>query len=1481
MTLIPYSISNFAGVDATSDPFILGRKNPEAVSLSYNYRARKGGIRTVRGGYREVVTGTSFNRSGLYFPKNSEVTIPYVALGTAYNTCGMMALDKVDFTIEFWYKCNFRGQEYEIASNPYMRNSTGAYKHMRVAFYPVVESGSTLRITGVQVEFLTHDGTAGGSAATVTANVYYYETIPTDGEWHHIAIARDTDGGMWLSIDDDTSYSAMTKNTGPASDNESLIKSAHVANIGTAFGGNGNVNSYPLFGACYQLGLDNGALAEWRMWGDYRSISEILNNKDVVLSSTGNDLKFYLPLDEAEGKRPQERVSGVYGYFSPMEPYVNDDYELVFNGWDSIAIPSTVGGFTTPLSSTTARCNNGYELNEDGSVHGGILWDRALYSVDAGTDPDYTKIASGEDAYRAEGMGTYKGTAQLRIRLNQLGEGVIAGRLGVKWDHTLSNFVLYFADMTHNATTSKTARLYYTSDSVGYVNASWIGSGNEKTITVIYDGTKALANRVKIFVDDSEATVSNAAVGYWNDTDTTGYPMTTLGDTYPAFVENWTDAFIGVTGAIGGMPSNPNMGVAFDLLFFRQWWDDHPYAESGADSDADNQNLVDATYNVNKLPDRERLFLDRANTDDQDPMGGAAALKSCWISDLSGYDFSAYKKRVFVVCPSLSFPDSEEGSFTAGTSALLLGNKYIVKRGIQWDYGYGAYAASEKRVLLFPQSYVGFSKKYIGYLWRSGFLLSNLVNDLNSDTFKYNFQERIIFTDGNGSSATGGDYDFRYRDQRLVGTFIDDSPVQGSEDIGGISYKTRYFELNGGGSTTKSGHSVYKLRSLSPRWCSGPLSFAANFPYIQAIVRYKTEKEDVNHLFVVANSQIWEVNTSTGVCTQREKGWIKSGLTNAVNFSIVNNRGVFLSLDDAIKITPKDKFAFLGVERPTQISFTDIPEVLVSEIAGFSDSDAVINHENRIAYTLQYSDMGNGAFSGTMPIFKDSNFMVYLDTQLSPQIGAPEVELQTYGTADPDARNLLLYKTKDLEGIGVESLLYKASDQIMPDGFEAVRVYDRMLYTQMTDQSLLPLSHYGQDLVPRPGAAMEVAYGRLFMFNVDELASALTWSDVDSLGLAIPDQFPELNALIIEEGGTTSGKALQRFNGILYAFKDNSIFRINPESGGTFSSQLIYKGVGALNQRCVLVAGDAMLFMDTNGIYSYTQGEPQLVTTGLADFFANNVNQTTLSSKAFMLHSKKDDLVLAFVPSSSSSYCDRCVVIDLRTGVISIDAVPYVTCGYVDGETIYVGTPYGKILKYDPDTYVDVADSALTGTGSVSGATVTGGLSLPVDGSNIGAVVYIADTTNHRVWSGTITSEISTSSFSVDSWKAIFNATGETPSGTITYYIGHILVYEKTPIFNFQGNLGESTMYNKNLKEVEWLSTGFSSISGMMTKHDYDNGVTDPTASHSPSGQEYRYPVLQGMHKGFSMESVFFASSAFSMRNVTYNIEHTKGKLHG
>jgi hypothetical protein len=1447
MTHIPFSIHRFTGVDATSDPYLLGRETPTSASLAHNFRSRKGGARTLRGGYREVSPGSELNKSGLYFPAGSAVVFPYQLMPSAFNVCGMMATGGSSVAIEFWYKQGYSYYERYVCYNPYI--IVDGYRHMGVVMYPVEPDTSTdagTQSTGVRFEFVTTDG-VGGSAS---GNAYKFDGVPADGAWHHLAILREGDTTFKVYVDGSEAGSMKAVATDAVTSNNfpNYYELVHTPL-------DQNINIYPLFGNCLVLGLDNGALAEFRIWDERRFPQDILDYKDVSLVKGGDDYPvFYAPLDEAFGKRPVERLYEVSGYFTPSEPYVNDENELVFNGWDSLAIPSVA---SSPSPSQSAlydeKTTDAHYLNEDGSVHGGILWDRCLYNVTGAADPDYLDVSSDADAYDALGMGVFQGVAQVRFKLQQLSEGVIAGRLGIVWDGVTQKYQLFFCNTTHGTT-------FRCSATAGHnIDTSWIGV--EKTVTVFFngDGSNSGAGDCEIYVDNTEATLSYGTLK-WNDKGTGTYNVAS-GD-YACFVDNLDVDDNDTDGAIGGSVSNPQNGIALDLIFLRQWWDDHSYET--------NAELVSATYDQETLPERDRFFA-KNMTGELDSL----TFSSLNIDGLSAFSVpDEYQNRKYISIPYSIGMNSSDDIFTVLLESTTAGGGHFVKRILRWgdsgDIGDGV------KVFSTPYSITALNS-FFGDLGLSGITLSNLVNDINARSFRDNASERLIFTDKLVADL-GGDIIGYVRNPRLVEVIEDDSPLQGSMKIGGSFYKTRFFELSGGssGGSTPRG-SIYEQRTMRPQWCHGPIAYASGYPMVQAISRYTSNDGKINKLLLSAASKIYELDEATGTLTQMDKGHLDSDIGKVVKSVGVSDKIIFYGDTGAIKMNYKGNFSRLGIDRPVSFRFLSM--------SATDDDPGISGLDSLVGYTCQSYDNENQVYSGTLPVFFDNKTHIhYVDGNTGDEEYVLCVKLAFRGNDDENSQYFRVFKTRDMNDAGSEGIMHLCASTKCTQWETEFEMTDRTEDAVLVNETVLSSNYYGQSNVPPVCDAMAIGYGRLFLFDLSVYSAGFAWSDVDGLGLPVPDQVPLSNYGIVEEGTSKTGKALQEYQGVLYAFKEDAIFRIVNSAPGNFGAQLVYKGVGVLNQNCVIVAGNTMFMMDTNGIYAFTQGEPTLASTGFIDYFSNFVNQTQLPDRAFALHHKKDDLLLFFVPSVNSTYCDRCIVLDLRSGIFTLDIVPHVTCGFVDGDTVYLGTPYGKVLEYDPNTYVDVADDVITGTATISsdGDTLEGMAdSLAQDGSLLGAPVYVVDTTNKRIWHGTLISEDDSDEVTVDAWTAIFNDNGSDPSGTVTYYIGYIFGHEKTPFLTLSSLAVPNPMWLRSLKEVEFLSSDFTNVETMFTSIALNNNMSNTSDSLSPTGRETKVDIVSGMHKNFQMEYALLADGPITMQNITYYIAQDTGRQNG
>ena len=312
-----------------------------------------------------------------------------------------------------------------------------------------------------------------------------------------------------------------------------------------------------------------------------------------------------------------------------------------------------------------------------------------------------------------------------------------------------------------------------------------------------------------------------------------------------------------------------------------------------------------------------------------------------------------------------------------------------------------------------------------------------------------------------------------------------------------------------------------------------------------------------------------------------------------------------------------------------------------------------------------------------------------------------------------------------------------------------------------------------------------------------------------------------------------------------------------------------------MNQRCVTVAGNSIFFLDKNGIFQYQGGEPVMVSVPLLDFFGDHVDQDNID-KAFLLHNKEDETIMAFVPSSGSSWCDRCVILDLRKGVFTVDIVPQVTCGFVDGPDVYLGGRFGAILKYNKTTYADYV-TPVTGTCTVSGTavTLTTGY-LEEDGSYLGAPVILVDATNLRIWRSNITG-YENDSMTIETPTPLFNASGVSASGSLTYYIGHMFLYDKSSQLAFPP---AEAMYEKVLREVQYMANTFANADELMNKLDMDaDGSNTLVSELEVEGVLARCDVLNGMHKSFVCELALVTDSEFALRNSAYFVESRQGRV--
>lgn len=157
----------------------------------------------------------------------------------------------------------------------------------------------------------------------------------------------------------------------------------------------------------------------------------------------------------------------------------------------------------------------------------------------------------------------------------------------------------------------------------------------------------------------------------------------------------------------------------------------------------------------------------------------------------------------------------------------------------------------------------------------------------------------------------------------------------------------------------------------------------------------------------------------------------------------------------------------------------------------------------------------------------------------------------------------------------------------------------------------------------------------------------------------------------------------------------------------------------------------------------------------------------------------------------------------------------------------------------------------------------------------IGVPVYAVDTTTdaQRVWKGVITS-VTASVITMDGWEPLFNATGG-PSGTVTYYIGYMFLYDKTPQLAFM-----NTWRNKTLREIELHGKRVSGSVPVYAKINVNDGSAEHVRGGTLSGDHrIRFEWTGGAHNVFQFEHAILVAQEFDMKSAIYHGSWRHGAL--
>lgn len=202
---------------------------------------------------------------------------------------------------------------------------------------------------------------------------------------------------------------------------------------------------------------------------------------------------------------------------------------------------------------------------------------------------------------------------------------------------------------------------------------------------------------------------------------------------------------------------------------------------------------------------------------------------------------------------------------------------------------------------------------------------------------------------------------------------------------------------------------------------------------------------------------------------------------------------------------------------------------------------------------------------------------------------------------------------------------------------------------------------------------LEVYQNRIFSAGFSGAASTLWWSDVNE-----PEGYaPDFNIDVRTNDGDQI-TALKSYQGKLYVFKKKTFFIVLGDDTSNFSIQLVSDQYGTVNNRCVVVYQDMMLFLDRKGVMIYNGGGVDVLSKKVQNT-VDRINWPVAYTTACMVHDKPRNQILVAVPLDNSTVNNMVLVYDYLAGAwTKYDGLPVSSMMKAIGRNIQESTFYGS-----------------------------------------------------------------------------------------------------------------------------------------------------------------------------------------------------------
>jgi hypothetical protein len=1489
-----YPILDIGKLDQDTDPLVLARAAPNAFVDSRNVDP-KGMTRKVRSGLENAFVedtiangGTDkFYGSGVYFPPKSRavVTKNQVGYGRSfyYGSTNEISQYWGYWIYDFWLKCDsvqpydryvFRVKHPLYSSNEEVANSgdsTGAdydtlgdienYYALELVVNPKRKNKNYFKFSWMVDGQGIYDGVP-NRIRKVEAG--YTDTgggddgfeFPCDGEWHRVTIGKyfasptfyfsyALDGEL-KDFDTLSGYEKEANATAAAlkagactytQSDEPLVYDQ----LWIGEGGNMSIAEFRVAHAPQTDFLSAQDYSDWI--SNYPSWELDRNNYD-------DKLAVYIPFDEGTGKTFYVLFRDVAespiveteteGYFVPQEPWLDEDDNLVFSGYDCVAFPSR-------------SSSDKYEIDDRDSMDG-----------EADLNPVF---AINPQRVHSDLSGTYgawesfmDGTYQIRLKLMGLKEGCICGNLWLRHlNATTYRFVIkgHCGDFNVSVNLANDKYASAHDDDLHIVDASWLDTWHTITVSV---ATNVAGKSItfNMFIDDKKCTLTtvpdnwNGAAFHWYNS-TYGDQILIPGFSYENAARlDYDKAMLG---------GHAEYCMPIKVKFFRSWH------KLNLDTAAEISDIWDKEELPTEWLYKAKGFPGWMNSHSQGFAsgsiisileGGLNPFQTAHSGDFFSPSDAGILSAIHTFHTDIPNMNNDVFSFELDDQDEEI-RFDIMQRGVtDIDETYNSaliklWAHSDYEI--YESSYGELRGDFIVF---NSITQSQCISYYNTDIFNKSFKQRAY-------------YDY----------IADANWSDPAEDIGSLIGILGLFNAVESGTEIQG----YRKFTTGVREKTKFLLLGTQQIFVDV--------NDVDHMhsvggqdhqvLLLAHNTVYEYDPSDSSITPVHHFDVNGN--SIPNFTLCNNKLVLMDSLSAKKLNHKGNWSNLGIDRPSRIVTEPHGNENLTAPAAHTFADP--NTDYHFAYVARFYDSENDAFSGTIPVYSDRGQGLQFKTDTGGEAILTDVTgnecpvdqilVNVNTNLSPTVDRLYIYRTLEINAndantlylvaiVGVAKHYLDTTTSIVAgtvdDTYIAPLPGRTTMYRKkgnvyqdiwdddvLDDQSILPLKYLGTDLVPPKSSAIGVVFNRLCLGNSDDYKNGMYYSEVDTLGNPRSDMVPDSNLLLITQGSPNEITAIHEGFNVGLLFQRESMYRLVQPTASSISASIVSNRVGCLNQHCVVSVENVVYFMGNTGLYRYISGNPEKISVDLDHFFSNTISKANIT-KSFMLYETPTNRIRCYVPVDSSNACDVCIVYDLDTKEFFFEDVPDITCGYEvykDGAyTIYLGTYYGNLLKLtNGSNYYDLTYERNDGpTISSTSITDTGATWEIKRYGCCGYPIFLVMTTDDdpaqiRIWKGIVSVPNSTAtSLTVSDWREMYNATADPGDSTytdaqMTSVLGGLYFYFKTPVFNFPRNF-----YEKRISQLMFFTNKLADPDG----EDTTLGMTI-SVNHDQTVNKYSVPI--------------------------------------